>query len=374
MARLLLPLHVLVVVLVEVAGVQAHPRPGFAGAHLAVLLALIGFAIAVVGVILRRHRAAVTLVALLVLLVVSSAVLVGLQPAGPAFLGTFVAVGVAALWVRGAIGAAIAVAALLALPLAEILGNQRSAVAIALLETGVLAFYSVALLANRLREWQEQAEQLLIELEHSRDAQAQAAVLAERQRLAREMHDVLAHSLSGLALQLEAGRLVAESKGTDAEIIEALERGHRLAKTGIDEARRAIGVLRDEELPGPERLPQLLTEFERDAAIPTSITITGRQRALDPDARLTVYRAAQEALTNVRKHTHCSRVELRLDYGPRGTRLTVEDFGANGTGAAVSNGRGYGLTGMRERAELLGGTLTACPTEAGFRVELWVPS
>jgi signal transduction histidine kinase len=374
MLRLLLPLHLLVVALVVAAAVQAHPRPGFAGARLAVLLALIGFAIAVPGAILSRYRVLSARVAFLVLIVVSSAMLVGLQPSGSAFIGAFVAVSVAAIWVRGMLGAVIAGLALFALPLAQILSDQRSPVAIALLETGVLAFYVVAVLASRLHEGQEQAQQLLTELAQTRDAQAHAAVLAERQRLARDMHDVLAHSLSGLALQLEAGRLLAEHNGADAQIVETLERAHHLAKTGLDEARRAIGLLRDEELPGPERLPQLVAQFERDTAIPTSIKIGGDRRALDPDARLTVYRAAQEALTNVRKHARCARVELRLDYQPRGARLTVEDFGERRRGTGASDGRGYGLTGMRERAELLGGTLIACPTDAGFRVELWLPS
>ena len=88
-----------------------------------------------------------------------------------------------------------------------------------------------------------------------------------------------------------------------------------------------------------------------------------------------MYRVAQEALTNVRKHAGAERVELHLGYERDGVRLVVEDFAAAGAGPAdpQSNG-GYGLTGMRERAELLGGTLDAAPTAAGFRVELWVPA
>ena len=77
-------------------------------------------------------------------------------------------------------------------------------------------------------------------------------------------------------------------------------------------------------------------------------------------------------MTNVRKHAQAARVELRLAYEPTGARLSVEDFGT--PAAASQNGGGYGLTGMRERAELLGGTLTAAPTGAGFRVEVWVPT
>jgi signal transduction histidine kinase len=131
-------------------------------------------------------------------------------------------------------------------------------------------------------------------------------------------------------------------------------------------------MLRDDELPGPERLAGLVADFERDTGIAATITIDGDAQTLDTDARLTVFRTAQEALTNVRKHARARRVELRLAYEPEGARLSVEDFGA--PAEAPDSASGYGLTGMRERAELLGGTLTAAPTNAGFRVELWVPA
>jgi signal transduction histidine kinase len=92
------------------------------------------------------------------------------------------------------------------------------------------------------------------------------------------------------------------------------------------------------------------------------------------DGRLTVYRVAQESLTNIRKHAHAGRVEIRLAYEPAGTRLAVEDFGDSGGYPAPADGTGYGLTGMTERAALLGGRLTAGPTAGGFLVELWVPA
>lgn len=367
---LMRPLGVAVVVLVLVTGSRTHPRPGLSGEHLAVLLALIGFAAGAAGVMRSRRAPARTQVPFFLALVVGSAVLVALQPKGPAFVGAFMAVA-AAMRVRGRAGFAVVACALVALPLAELLGRDKSLFGAVLQEIAVVAFALVARLAGRLAEGQEQAEKLLLELEETRAAQAQAAVLAERQRLAREMHDVLAHSLSGLALQLEGARLRAGAHD-DRELIDALERAHHLARSGIEEARRAIGMLRDEELPGPERLPALVADFERDTGIPATITVAGHGETLDSDARLTLFRTAQEALTNVRKHAQAARVELRLAYEPSGARLSVEDFGASA--AAAANGGGYGLTGMRERAELLGGTLTAAPTDAGFRVELWVPA
>jgi len=365
------PLGVAVVALVVITAAEAHPRPGVHGEHLGILLALAGFTIGVAGVMSRRLQSPIAEVAFFAALVASSSVLVALQPKGPAFLGAFIAVAAAAMRLPGRLGLAIVALALVALPFAEVLGKDKSAFGALLQELGVVSFYVVARLASRLAEGQEQAEQLLRELEQTRDAQARAAVLAERQRLAREMHDVLAHSLSGLALQLEGARLRA-SRHHDEGLVEALERAHHLARSGIEEARRAIGMLRDEELPGPERLPGLVADFERDTGIPATIAVDGEGQVLDPDARLTLFRTAQEALTNVRKHARAARVELRLAYEPAGARLSVEDFGM--PAAASQNGGGYGLTGMRERAELLGGTLTAAPTDAGFRVEVWVPA
>jgi signal transduction histidine kinase len=363
------PLGWAAVAVVVVAGSQVHPRPGLSGEHLGVLLSLIGFVAGVAAVMLGRGRSAAAQVPPFALLVLSSAALVALQPRGPAFLGAFIAVAAAALRIRGRAGSAIVVLALIALPIAEIVGKDKSVVGALLQELGVIAFFVVARLASRLAEGQEQAERLLRELEETREAQARAAVLGERQRLAREMHDVLAHALSGLALQLEAARLRA-AMHDDPELSEALQRSHRLTRSGIEEARRAIATLRDEDLPGPERLPALVAEFERDTGIPSSITVAGDSDELHSDARLTLFRTTQEALTNVRKHAKAERVELRLTYEPSGARLSVEDFGEPGSNGDAG---GYGLTGMRERAELLGGTLIAGPTGAGFRVELWVP-
>src|SRR4029079_11445360 len=104
----------------------------------------------------------------------------------------------------------------------------------------------------------------------SRTAQAQAAALSERQHLAREMHDVLAHSLSGLLRQCERARLRAarERKRVDPDLADAIERAHHLARAGLEESRRAIGMLRGDDLPGPERLDVLAAEFERDSDIP----------------------------------------------------------------------------------------------------------
>jgi signal transduction histidine kinase len=139
------------------------------------------------------------------------------------------------------------------------------------------------------------------------------------------MHDVLAHSLSGLVVQLEGARLLAASAPGDARLPDAVERAHRLAKTGLDEAREAIGMLRDEELPGPGRLSDLASEFTAVTGVPCAFTQAGEQRPLTPAVRLALYRVAQEALTNARRHASPDEVDVLLEYLPGTVSLTVED-------------------------------------------------
>jgi signal transduction histidine kinase len=211
------------------------------------------------------------------------------------------------------------------------------------------------------------------ELKASRAAEARAATEAERGRLAREMHDVLAHSLSALALQLESTRLLARDRDTDPDVVRALDGAHHLAAEGLDEVRRAIAAARGDQLPGPEGLEALTEAFEQHSGIPVALTVSGEPRELASDARLAIYRTAQEAFTNVRRHSTAESVDVRLDYQPEATVLTVEDRAAIGPPPPTPIGGGYGLTGMRERAELLGGTLRAEPTNSGFVVELRLP-
>jgi signal transduction histidine kinase len=191
------------------------------------------------------------------------------------------------------------------------------------------------------------------------------------------MHDVLAHSLSALAVQLEGARLLARSRGADPEVTEAIERGHGLARAGLEEARRAIEALRGGDMPGPDRLGALAAQFSEQTHVGCDLELDGEPRELSSEARLAVYRTAQEALTNVRRHARPAHVDLRLRYEPEGTRLVVEDRRADGDAGPApgerERGLGYGLTGMRERAELLGGRLAAAPTATGFRVELFLP-
>jgi signal transduction histidine kinase len=362
-----------VVVFVVAGALLATPGPGGHGRPLGVSIALIGFSVATIGVIGLSDAAPALQLPVLLAAVLCAAALTGLQHDGPGFLGVFPAVSMAAFRFPVRLNAVVFAVALAAVLLAGLVIGDWPVEGALLNGFGVAGFYVLATLARRLRESNERAEGLVVELERSRAAQAEAAALGERQRLAREMHDVLAHSLSGLVLNLEGARLLSHRRGADAQVEEAIERARRLAKTGLDEARRAIATLRDDELPGPERLMGLASDFEDDTGVACGVSVRGEARELGSDARLTLYRVAQEALTNVRKHALPDRVELRLLYERSGIRLAIEDFAGPGARPLAGDGAGYGLTGMRERAELIGGALTAGPTEAGFLVELWMP-
>ena len=368
-------LAVAVIAFVVITSFQARPAPGGQGEALGVAVGLTVFCGATIAAMWLTQPGSAMQLAVLVIAVVSAAALIGLQGNGAAFLGVFPAVCLAALVLPVRVSAPVAGVAAAAVSVAWLANGSAPIAGIVLNDFGILAFFLLSLFARRLRESNQRAELLLAELEQTRAAQAQAAALAERQRLAREMHDVLAHALSGLVLNLEGARLLAAQGGADSQVGEAIDRAHRLAKTGLEEARRAIGMLRDDALPGPERLADLAAEFEAGIGVPCKVAVTGgSKRDLGTDGRLTLYRVTQEALTNIRKHARADRVEIRLAYEPSGTRLTIEDFGSCRDRPAPADGTGYGLTGMRERAELLGGTLTAVPTGDGFLVELWVPA
>ena len=250
---------------------------------------------------------------------------------------------------------------------ALIKGDVGTAISVSV---GVVPWYLILRLTRLLGERNRA-------LDASRAAEASAAVVAERSRIARELHDVLAHSLSALALQLESTRLLARDRDVDSEVARAIDQAHSLAASGLDDARRAVAAARGDELPGPERLEALAGAFGDQSGLPVAVEVRGEPRELPPDARLAVYRTAQEALTNVRRHAAAERVHVCLDFLADHTVLVVEDHGAEGTPAPVQPdvaGSGYGLTGMRERAKLLGGELMASPTVDGFRVELRLPA
>lgn len=345
----------------------AQPRPGPTGASLAVLVAVAAFVVGLLAAEVTTERRGPGYAVGVGLQLAAAGVLTWLQPGGPGAVGLVVAIVYLARLVPRRAAIPLVVVGFVAVDLLAWLTGRGDVVAI----TVVAGAFGLLMLAFRLGLANQEAERLLAELAATQEERERAAGLAERQRLAREMHDVLAHSLSGLMLQLEGARMLAAADPTDPRLPAALDRAHRFGRAGLEEARRAIGMLRDDELPGPERLAELAERFEHDRGVPCRFTVSGPEQPLGPQARLTLYRVAQEALTNIIKHAHPERVELHLAYGPGSVHLTVTDVGAP-PGPAASGG--YGLTGMRERAELLGGTLVTSADPDGFRVDLAVPA
>ncbi|MFH9659015.1 sensor histidine kinase [Streptomyces sp. NPDC017248] len=211
------------------------------------------------------------------------------------------------------------------------------------------------------------AQRLLAQERAARAAEAESAALAERARIAREIHDVLAHSLSAQLVHLEAARLLIERGADRGRILERVVAARGMARDGLAETRQALSALRGELTPLEDFLSELVSTADG-----AEVTVTGERRRLPAEASQAVRRVAQEALTNVRKHAHGARVEVRLDYGEQEVTLDVRDSGGR-PGELDGSGGGYGLLGMRERAELLGGSLDAGPDEGGFMVTLKVP-
>jgi signal transduction histidine kinase len=350
---------------VLVVSLTTDPEPGLRGdgpwVALGVVFYLLGIWLSVPARRLSDARRTAGLA-----LVTAAAVLVTIvQPNGAMIGGIYYVVIVAAMAFEGRRAVLVSAAAVAAACVALGISADHPDDAIVATLLSIIPWFLVMRLVGQLHDERE-------ELRASRAAHAESAALAERGRVARDMHDVLAHSLSALALQLEGARLLARDRGADPEVVAGIERAHHLAADGLAEARDAIAALRGEELPGPERLQQLAEAFAGDCRL----TVTGTPRELGSEARLAIYRTAQEALTNVLRHSAFDHVDLRLSYEADGTRLQVQDHGP-GAPVAVGGatpGGGYGLTGMRERAELLGGRLNAEPTGDGFRVELWLPA
>lgn len=230
----------------------------------------------------------------------------------------------------------------------------------------VLGGYTVRLDA----EARGSTQRLLVQERAARKAEAESAALAERARIAREIHDVLAHSLSAQTVHLEATRLLIE-RGVGREVVlERVVAARRMAREGLAETRQALSALRGDLAQVEDFLRELV------ASEGARLDVTGESRCLPAEAGLAVRRVAQEAMTNARKHAPGARIELRLEYRPQEVELEFRDFGGrmpvdNSLGAS---GAGYGLMGMRERAELLGGALDAGPAEEGFVVRLRVPA
>jgi signal transduction histidine kinase len=248
---------------------------------------------------------------------------------------------------------------------------------------GTLAGYPLLAVAclsigrNR-RSYRVQAEQaaaLLEQYERVRAEQRRADVLDERTRIAREIHDVLAHSLGALGIQIQAAKAMLTDHQDIGRAVETLATAQRMAADGLTETRRAVHALRVDTLPLGEELADVVATHRQRYQAPVTFEISGTTRPLPPDAALALLRTAQEALVNAARHAPGQQVAVRLDFDDIGARLSVVNH-LNGTSASVrpagSTG-GYGLTGMRERLRLLNGTLLAGPKESEWAVTAELP-
>src|ERR1051325_2402333 len=231
----------------------------------------------------------------------------------------------------------------------------------------VVVFTRVAASEREARNALAEANQLL------RDHAAQVEELAttkERNRLAREIHDSLGHYLTVVNVQIGAARTVLDQDRTRA--LEHLSKAQSLTQEGLSEVRHSVAALREsptENRPLRESLAMLVDQW-RAARLNAALKMRGPVRELTPQANLTLYRAAQEALTNVAKHAKASRVNLLLEYDPDQVRLTIGDDGA---GSNSSEG-GFGLLGVRERVQLLNGIVRVHTRIGnGFVLEIEIP-
>ena len=346
--------------------VVAATHPGHGEHHLAALVLTLTTALSWIGWLVGR---------LLHLRLLSDLSLCGLATSGGALV-LLSPVGVAVLGV-----AALSAASVLELaPAAAIagLGIAATAVGVAVngasvalvggAATGAVAGIAIGVTLRQQQERLAHAARLALAEQRTELAHERAEVLAERNRIAREVHDVLAHTLSALSVQIEALDSLIVGNAHVTEVRDALQRSRRLVIEGLDETRRAVRVLRDEPVAVVEQVAALV---RGDGA---SFQLRGAARPLEPAPGLALLRVTQESLTNARKHAAGAPVTVTLVFEDRCTSVTVDNAQPATASPLGSTGGGYGLRGLRERVELLGGSLAAGRTGTGWRVHAEIPT
>ncbi|MFI8091805.1 sensor histidine kinase [Streptomyces sp. NPDC086080] len=221
--------------------------------------------------------------------------------------------------------------------------------------------------------------ELTRQLRREQAERARREVAEERGRIARELHDVVAHHMSVISVQTGLARFVFDTDRATART--ALDTIDATGKEALDELRRMLMVLRSDgdgapagPMPGLARLDEMAGRI-RSGGVPVTVTVEGTPRPLAPGVDLCAYRVVQEALTNVVKHAPGARAEIRLRYEPHQLIVSVTDDGEGVISARVRSDGGHGLLGMRERAKLYGGQISIGPREqGGFAVRLTLPT
>jgi signal transduction histidine kinase len=244
---------------------------------------------------------------------------------------------------------------------------------------GVALLFTIVWLASfaigRKLEQAAAAEERAAQLESAREAEARAAVAEERARIARELHDVVGHSVSVMTVQASAvRRRLNPDQEQEREALEIVEQTGREA---LAEMRRLVGVLRrPEEAPALAPQPSLehldrLVSQARESGLPVELTVEGDPAQLPPGVDLTAYRLVQEGLTNAIKHARASKAVVVVRYGENEVEVSVMD---DGPGGGDGEGGGHGLVGMRERVAVYGGELEAGPrAEGGYALRARLP-
>ena len=252
-----------------------------------------------------------------------------------------------------------------------------------LLSIGVSVLFTLIFTSIALRESaaRSQVQQLALDLRQANHrlaeyaAQAEElATMRERNRVAREIHDNLGHYLTVVNVQIEAAKTIMTTQPEKAH--DALNKAQNLTQEGLAAVRQSVSTLRESPLANQtlaEALAQLAEEV-RESGLVTELTIMGEPAERDPKIELTLYRAVQEGLTNVRKHARASRVDINLRYDAQETVLTLQDNGI-GTDLAQKSASSFGLVGIEERVNLLNGRIhiTTAPQQ-GFQFTITLPA
>jgi signal transduction histidine kinase len=274
---------------------------------------------------------------------------------------------------RFALGALLTSAAVIVWTVAVSPGVGPPDTGLGLTVTSIVVVAAVWAIGVAVREQRRYAAEL-------RTVAARRAVADERLRIARELHDVVAHGMSVIAVQAGVANYVVDSRPEEAR--RALRSIEETSRAGLLELRQILAVLRSDEdspdlgpAPGLDELPTLLARTGT-AGIPVTLEVRGLRRPLPPGIDLSAYRIVQEALTNVVKHAGPAHGRVVLDYRPDALVIDVTDDGLGGPSLAAGGkcGAGHGIVGMRERAGLYGGELTAGPRpDVGYAVHALLP-
>ena len=376
----------------------ASPSPGAGkrGVVVAFLLAAAALSWLAWTIALRRERSRAQRANApfyLYVLAVAGGLLCGASPHSAA--SAFVLVCVAAAVLRAGLVRAVPVVTLgiLAIAAGDVAYHHGGLATVAFYALGVVGAALVGSNARQSSLRAEQAELLLAQTQRAHEEELRSARLEESTRIARDVHDLLAHTLAGLMIQLEATAAVVKRRSDDPTVLGRVEQAYALAREGLGEARRAVGALRgDRDVPIADALATQVAGHRAVTSGPVDLTVVGDARRLEGPVGEATLRVVREALTNATKHSPGARVTVAVDAGVgvedeivatvrSGRCLSAGPAGELERGPAsrvshelAASGGSYGLRGMRERAGLLGGTLTAGPDSDGWLVELRLPA